>query len=180
MMFERFTKKARQSLVAAQASAQELGHPLLGSEHLLLGLALVDGVAAQVLRSAGVEAEGVREGIVRRRATVHDDADALRAIGIDLTEVRAHVEAAFGAGALDRPSRRGRRSAPPFEPETKKALELSLREALALKHSYIGTEHLLLAIVRLGKGEAYEILRDRIGDPTELRPKVMEVLRQAS
>lgn len=179
-MFERFTRKARQSLIAAQTSAQELGHPLLGSEHLLLGLALVDGVASKVLRSAGIEAVGVREGIVRRRATVHDDADALRAIGIDLAEVRARVESAFGEGALDRPAKRSRTGAPPFEPELKKALERSLREALSLKHSYIGTEHLLLAIVRLGKGEAYEILRDRIGDPTELRPKVMEALRQAS
>lgn len=179
-MFERFTKLARQSLVAAQASAQDLGDGLIGSGHLLLGLVMVDGVGARVLQAAGVDATSVREGIVRRRSTADDDAAALRAIGIDLSEVRSQVEAAFGAGALDRPARRGKRSAPPFEPETKKSLELSLREALSLKHSYIGTEHLLLAILRLERGEAYELLREQVGDPATLRAKVMEALRQAS
>lgn len=180
-MFERFTKLARRALVAAQTSAQQFGDPRIGTEHVLLGLVLVEGMAARVLGAAGIDEGVVRDGIVRRRSPAIDDADALRTIGIDLTEVRASVEAAFGEGALERPRGRGRRrDAPPFDPETKRALELSLREALTLKHSYIGTEHLLLAIVRLGHGEAYEILRDRIGDPNELRPKVMEALRQAS
>jgi ATP-dependent Clp protease ATP-binding subunit ClpA len=179
-VFERFTRKARQSLIAAQTSAQEFGHPLLGSEHLLLGLLLVDGVAAQVLTEAGFDADAVRGEISRRRSSAADDVEALRAIGIDLAEVRARVESAFGEGALDRPAKRSRKGASPFEPEAKKVLELSLREALALKHGYIGTEHLLLAILHLGKGEAHEILRSRIGDPGALRPMVIEVLRRAS
>jgi ATP-dependent Clp protease ATP-binding subunit ClpA len=180
-VFERFTKLARQSLVAAQTSAQQFGDPRIGSEHLLLGLVLVEGVAARVLGVAGVDDGVVRDGIVRRRSAAIDDAAALRTIGIDVAEVKASVEATFGEGALDRPRGRDRsRGAPPFAPEAKKALELALREALTLEHGYIGTEHLLLALLRLGEGSAFEILADHLGDPEELRPKVMEALRRAS
>src|SRR3984957_11112299 len=48
----------------------------------------------------------------------------------------------------------------PFTPRAKKTLELSLREALAIKHNYIGTEHILLGLIREGEGVAAQILRD--------------------
>ena len=108
------------------------------------------------------------------------DAEALRTIGIDLEQVTAAVEESFGKGALTRPIGKGRRkklpwSGPPFVPRAKKVLELSLREALALGHNYIGTEHLLLAIVREGEGMAAAILAQRI-DLDVLRGKVIEEL----
>src|SRR6201999_3489726 len=49
----------------------------------------------------------------------------------------------------------------PFTPRAKKTLELSLREALAIKHNYIGTEHILLGLIREGEGVAAQILSDR-------------------
>jgi ATP-dependent Clp protease ATP-binding subunit ClpA len=192
-MFERFTDKARQSLAAAQLEARELGHNFIGTEHLLLGLLATDGVASHELAATGVTAEGPRQAITGIVGHGHgpdddndpssaDDAEALRAIGIDLDEVRSAVEGAFGEGALDRAGRangkgfaKRRLGAPPFAPRSKKVLELSLREALSLGHNYIGTEHLLLAIVREGKGVAAQILAERT-DLRDLRTKTIDEL----
>jgi ATP-dependent Clp protease ATP-binding subunit ClpA len=186
-MFERFTDKARQVLVVAESEAAALGHNFLGTEHLLLGLVRGDGVAARVLAAEGFTAERVRAAIVetvgpgtKAKASSPEDAAALASIGIDLDEVRAAVEETFGEGALDRAVRRkSRRIAglgrTPFVPRAKKVLELSLREALSMKHDYIGTEHLLLAIVREGDGVAARILSEQIALP-DLRTKVIDEL----
>lgn len=183
-MFERFTEKARASIEMAGLEARSLGHDHLGTEHLLLGLLRSGGVAAGVLAAEGVDVLAVRNQVRRRvGATSASDAEVLRRIGIDVDEVRAAVEESFGAGALDRPVRTGRgrwRTRPVFAPAAKKVLDLALREALHLQHRYIGTEHLLLAIVRLGEGVGHDILRDEVGDPETLRCKVMEALRQVS
>jgi ATP-dependent Clp protease ATP-binding subunit ClpA len=186
-MFERFTDRARHVVVVAETEARALGHNFIGTEHLLLGLLEGQGVAAKVLRAEGVDAEAVRaavEAIVGRapaaRASSIEDAEALASIGIDLDEVRAAVEETFGAGALDRSVRRRARrirglGGLPFVPRAKKVLELSLREALTLKHNYIGTEHLLLAILREGEGVAAKILAERT-DLAGLRAKVIDEL----
>jgi ATP-dependent Clp protease ATP-binding subunit ClpA len=187
-MFERFTDKARQSIAFAQHEARALGHNFIGTEHQLLGmLALGDGVAFRVLAAEGVTLEQTRQTVVEwigrgpQDRTVAD-AEALATIGIDLDEVKAAVEDAFGPGALELSAARrhvgrfrGSLGAPPFAPRAKKLLELSLREALALKHSSIGTEHLLLAMLRLGEGVGYEVLAERV-DPAELRTKVIDEL----
>jgi ATP-dependent Clp protease ATP-binding subunit ClpA len=186
-VFERFTDKARRVLVVAQEESRALGHNFLGTEHLLLGLLEGDGVAAKVLRADGIDVDDVRAAIGERigEAPVRvDDVEALASIGIDLEQVKAAVEEAFGVGALEptmrhrllREKRSARRfGAPPFAPRMKKVLELSLREALTLKHNYIGTEHLLLAILREGEGVAAQILAERT-DLTELRSKVIDEL----
>jgi ATP-dependent Clp protease ATP-binding subunit ClpC len=76
---------------------------------------------------------------------------ALTELGISLDAVRAQVEAEIGQGS----------EAPgghiPFTPRAKKVLELSLREALALGHNYIGTEHILLGLIREGEGVAAQV-----------------------
>ena len=73
----------------------------------------------------------------------------------------------------------GARSAPsghiPFTPRAKKTLELSLREALAIKHNYIGTEHILLGLIREGEGVAAQILRDH-ADLLEIRLAVLNAV----
>ena len=200
-MFERFTDRARHVFVVAQAEAKGLGHNFLGTEHLLLGLLDGEGVAARVLRAEGFTADAVRAdvremiggngsggaGSGRSGAASVDDAEALASIGIDLDQVRAAVEESFGEGALDRPTARagGRRrkrvvlpfGGIPIVPRAKKVLELSLREALSLGHSYIGTEHLLLAILREGQGVAATLLAEHV-DPAELRAKVIDELRR--
>src|SRR5580704_5208364 len=67
----------------------------------------------------------------------------------------------------------------PFTPRAKKTLELSLREALALHHNYIGTEHILLGVVREGEGVAAQILAERAGDLAAVRQAVLDVLPAA-
>jgi len=87
-------------------------------------------------------------------------ASSLAALGSGGDEVPRRVEQAFGPGALDRARRpRGRRWGGhiPFAKESKKTLELALREAVALGHNYIGTEHMLLAMLR-GGGVAHDVL----------------------
>jgi ATP-dependent Clp protease ATP-binding subunit ClpA len=176
-MFERFTDRAKQVVVLAQSEARSLRHGYIGTEHLLLGiLGESTGIGARTLARFEVTLEATRSDVVRiigrgSGAAEERDAEALRAIGIDLGEVRRRVEEAFGPGALDRPQEISGRCGPiprllpgghiPFTPRAKKVLELSLREALALGHKYIGTEHILLGLVREGEGVGAKILHDR-------------------
>lgn len=185
-MFDRFTPGACQVLVLAQREALSLGHRHIGTEHVLLGLlGESGGVAAAVLRDAGVTPTRVRaavERIVGRGEPEPDDAEALRSIGIDLDAVRARVEESFGPGALGfaRGSERrrlrrrceARPDQPPFTPRSKKVLELALRQSLALHHSYVGTEHILLGLLAEGEGVAAVILSAGIGLP-EIRRRTL-------
>ena len=97
-------------------------------------------------------------------------AKALASLGISLEAVRAQVEELIGHGP----------SAPaghiPFTPRAKKALALSLREALQLGHNYIGTEHLLLGLAREGEGVAAELLIGFGAGHARLRDQVLQVL----
>jgi ATP-dependent Clp protease ATP-binding subunit ClpA len=175
-MFERFTEPAREMVVRANTEARELHHPVIGTEHLLLALLHEDaGLAYAVLHEAGVGAEPVRAEVRRLvpgPVLGPEDAAALRVIGIDLGEVLARIEESFGPDALDldvaQPAPRGRglfgrrrrRSVGRFAPRSKKVLELALREALRLRHNYIGTEHILLGLIREGEGLAAKILTE--------------------
>ncbi|MBA2729292.1 MAG: Clp protease [Euzebyaceae bacterium] len=186
-MFERFTDGARHTVVLAQDQARELCAAHIGTEHLLLGLLVENkGIAASALRSAGLTVEAVRAEISRvvgPDGLGHEDADALQAIGIDLGTVRARIEEAFGPGALERAARRrGRRwrrrrtgfaGHIPFSPRAKKVLELSLREALQLRHNYIGTEHVLLGLLREGRGVATLVLARRGISSDDLRRRIL-------
>jgi ATP-dependent Clp protease ATP-binding subunit ClpA len=187
-MFERFTDSARKVTVDAQLVARRLGHSHIGTEHLLIGLLETDGVAAQVLGRLGITAAAVEREIVTevgRGPLGTGDAEALGAIGIDLDEVRRRMEASFGPGALHwHPDPRCRGERPrlghvPFSPRAKKVLELSLREALALKHRYIGSEHLLLGLVREGEGLAMLVLTRLGAGPQAIRARVLDALRSA-
>ncbi|WP_412540370.1 Clp protease N-terminal domain-containing protein [Longispora sp. K20-0274] len=191
-MFERFTVQARAAVVRAQREARELGAGRVGTEHLLL--AALDpeaGLAYSVLHAAGVDRDRVRRDVLRRSAPPllgEEDAAALRAIGIDLDAVRARVEETFGEGAL-RPAEpereRGflrRRGAGGrwFTPRAKKVLELALREAVHLGHRYIGSEHLLLGLLREGDGLGARILTDAGLTLGALRAQVLDGLRDAA
>ncbi len=156
-MFERFTVHARSVVVRAREEAGELGHRTIGTGHVLL--AMVGGpetTGGRVLRSLGLERDQVREEVRRsvgpdRSGFSDEDADALRSVGVDLDEVRRIAEEAFGPGALDQgawPVGDRWVGHVSFTPGAKKALELALREAIRLGHGYIGTEHLLLGMIR--------------------------------
>jgi ATP-dependent Clp protease ATP-binding subunit ClpC len=145
-MFERFTQRARHTVVLAQEEARLLHHNYIGTEHILLGLlGEPESVAGTVLASFGLTREGTRQ----------------------------EVEAAVGQG----------KKAPsghiPFTPRAKKTLELSLREALALGHNYIGTEHILLGLIREGDGVAAQVLGQH-GGLTEIRAAVLEAAPAAA
>jgi ATP-dependent Clp protease ATP-binding subunit ClpA len=165
-MFERFTKDARQAVVLAQEEAVALRHGWIGTEHVLLGVLRTGGDGARLLAAFGVDAAGVREDVVRMigRGDEGIDREALATLGIDLDEVRERVERAFGPGALirRRPCRRGALGPHvPFTPRAKKALELTLREALSLGQRDLRGEHLVLGLLREGDGVAARVLTQR-------------------
>ncbi len=193
-MFQRFTSEARTVVVLAQEQARRLGHDRIGTEHLLL--ALLDpaaGPAAGLLTDAGAAHDGALDAVRRltagpRPAFTAQDAEVLESIGIDLQQVLGRLEALLGPGALatDPAPRRGlfrRRAARrhiPFSPRAKKVLELSLRESIALKSGFIGTEHLLLALVRERGGLAATVLAELGVDPAALRREALRRLDRAA
>ncbi|MBG0816920.1 Clp protease [Planomonospora sp. ID82291] len=97
-------------------------------------------------------------------------ARALQSFGLGLEQVRGDVEEVVGRGSDPPPGH------VPFTPRAKKVLELSLREALDLRHTYIGTEHLLLGLIREGEGLAARVLTDRGARLEAVRAHVVAVL----
>jgi ATP-dependent Clp protease ATP-binding subunit ClpA len=182
-MFERFTRPARTVVEAASAYATATASRETRPEHLFRALLEDEScLAARVLVQSGATLGELRAEL---DANVHrfvdglddDDAEALKVIGIDLAEV------VRGLDRLDRPSgsdRRGPgRRRPRFSRASKKALELSLREALALRHNYIGTEHLLLGLVRVEDRVVADTLTHFAIERDGLRSAVAEAVRQA-
>jgi ATP-dependent Clp protease ATP-binding subunit ClpA len=100
-------------------------------------------------------------------------AKALESLGISLEAVRAQVEEIIGQGQQI-PS-----GHIPFTPRAKKVMELSLREALQLGHDYIGTEHILLGLIREGDGVAAQVLIRLGADLNRVRQQVITVLYQS-
>ena len=97
-------------------------------------------------------------------------AQALQSLGVNLDGVRTQVVEIIGQG----------QQAPsghiPFTPRAKKVLELSLREALQLGHNYIGTEHILLGLIREGEGVATQVLQNLNADLPKVRQTVIPLL----
>ena len=143
-MFQRFTDRARRTIVFAQEEARGLNHNWIGTEHLLLAL--------------------IREG--------HGvGAKALESMQISLDAARQQVESIIGRG--QNPVGDGHI---PFTPRAKKVLELSLREAQQLGHDYIGTEHILLGLIREGDGVAAQVLVNLGSDLNRARQQVIQLL----
>lgn len=177
-MFERFTKRARTVVVHAQQIARERHSETIGTEHLLLGLlAVPEGLASTILARLQVTRSDVEAALVRGGPF---DAEGLAMLGIDLDEVRRQADETFGPGALDRTraTRPGgwRPGHLPFEPATKKALELALREAVRLGHGFLGTEHLLLGLLHDGRARDVLVARGVGLDGT--RALVEELVRK--
>jgi ATP-dependent Clp protease ATP-binding subunit ClpA len=147
-MFERFTAYARRAVVTAQEEARELNHNYIGTEHLLLAL---------LHRPDGIpnEEDGGASAI-------------LEEFGMTRDSVREEVIDKVGVG-----KGKAKTGHIPFTPRAKKVLELALREALQLHHNYIGTEHLLLGLIREDEGVAVQIMRKH-ADLLALRAAVLE------
>jgi ATP-dependent Clp protease ATP-binding subunit ClpA len=198
-MFERFAPSARETVLGAREQARRRRHPHLGTEHLLLALLEpAAGGAPALLRDAGVDAARVRRDVDRlvgpgpRPLDAQDEA-ALRTIGIDLPAVLSHIEQLLGPEALTpTPSGSSRRRGwlrrrepsgalgPRVSPRFKKVLELSLREARALRDDSIAPEHLLLGLLREGDGLAARILTGADVDLRRLRSATLLALRPAA
>ena len=123
---------------------------------------------ARMLNHDYIGTEHILLGLIREGAGVA--AKALESLGISLEAVRQQVEEIIGQG----------QQAPsghiPFTRRAKKVLELSLREALQLGHNYIGTEHILLGLIREGDGVAAQVLVKLGADLNRVRQQVIRLL----
>jgi ATP-dependent Clp protease ATP-binding subunit ClpC len=146
-MFERFTEGAIKAILLAQEEARRLGHNLVGTEQILLGLiGEGKGVAAVVLNN----------------------------MGITLKNARAEVENVIGRGSGFVPAEL------PFTPKAKRIFEQSFQESRQLGHSYIGTEHLLLAIAQDKDGVAAKVLENLDVDLDDVRNAVIRALGEVA
>jgi len=143
-MFDRFTDRARKVMALARKEAQRFNHDFIGTEHILLGLIQEgSGVAANVLKTLGVEIEKIRR------------------------EIEKNVQSGPSMVTMGQL---------PFTPRAKKVLELSMEEAQELGHNYIGTEHLLLGLIRENDGVAAQVLLDMNLKLEDVREAVLELL----
>ena len=97
-------------------------------------------------------------------------AQALSQLDLSLETMRLKVQESVQLATT------GPSGSPPFTPRAKKVLELALREALQLGHSYIGTEHMLLGLVREGEGVGAQVLVGLVGDLSRVRQEVIKIL----
>lgn len=145
-MFRRFTQRARNAVIHAQEEARQLNHPAIGTEHILLGL----------LR----EGEGV-------------GARALLNMGLDLEKVRQEITRLIGEDNANAERAAGDL---PITPRAKKVFNLAFDEARLQGVNYVGTEHLLLALIREEEGVAGQVLISMGVRLDQVREQVMLLL----
>jgi ATP-dependent Clp protease ATP-binding subunit ClpA len=179
-MFERFTRNARAVVIGAQAVAHERGAAEVRPAHLLESLTARDGILAmQVLADLGAPGDEVRR-VVRGLGSQYgdgldaEDAEALKLLGIDLDDVLSRID--HDLNDCNGPVPKGHKR---FARDSKKVLELSLREALRLGDGFIGTEHVLLGLIRTGDHTVLKTLAAFDLDPDDVRRAVDEADRRA-
>ena len=145
-MFRKFTQRARNAVIHAQEEARQMNHPAIGTEHILLGL-LMEG-----------------EGIGAR---------ALLNLGLDLEKVREAIVQTIGKNeaGFEQPA-----GDLPITPRAKKVFNLSFDEARMQGVNYVGTEHLLLALIREEEGIAGQVLIAMGVKLEEVREQVVMLL----
>jgi ATP-dependent Clp protease ATP-binding subunit ClpA len=179
-MFERFTRNARVVVIGAQEVAHRRRAGDVRPAHLLESLVSTDGILAmQVLAGLGAPGDEVRRvvrGLGPQYSGVLDaeDAEALKLLGIDLDDVIRRIDEDLNDGCGPIPKGHKR-----FSPESKKVLELSLREAIRLGDTFIGTEHVLLGLIRVGDPTVLETLAAFDLGPDDVRRAVAEADRRA-
>lgn len=168
MIFTRFTDKSRRCVEAAFEEARMLGHDSLGDEDLLLGILHAnEGIGAAALSSLSVTLEDARkesEGML---------SDALSSIGISLEDVRREAGDTF-----DMRLPQGRRIS--FSPRAKNALVGARKEMRRLGDDYLGTEHVLLGILRNEDGAAVRMLGRMGASPEVLEDRLFELRGRAA
>lgn len=168
MTFGRFTDKSRRCVEAAFEEARMLGHDALGDEDLLLGILRADeGIAVEALSSLGVTLEKAREESEEMLS------DALSSIGISLEDIRREAGDAFDMRIPD-----NRRI--PFSPRAKKALVEARKLMRSLGDNYLGSEHVLLGMLRNDDGTAVRILARMGVSPEALEDRLFELRGRAA
>ncbi len=141
-----FTPRAQQALALARKEADQLNHHYVGTEHLLLGILALG--------------QGVAINVLQK-------------MGLDLKAVRVEVIKLSTPGEE---KNSGGLASIPYTPRVKKVLVLAGKEAKALQHSYVGTEHLLLGLLREGEGAAAKVLQALELDIEETRNEILKEL----
>lgn len=156
--FAKFTERARAMVVAAQEAANTAGSAQIALPHLVLGLlSESDSLAVRLIADLGYSPADIATAAIAA-------AGAEAGAAITPAELKAATSAGKMSGLV------------PFDAESKKALELTFREALRLGHNYIGTEHVLLAILEQENGSG--ILSDAGLRKDALESRLIEVLQQ--
>jgi ATP-dependent Clp protease ATP-binding subunit ClpC len=133
------------------------------------GVVVLAQEEARMLSHTYIGTEHILLGLIREGEGVA--AKALESLGISLEAVRSQVTGIIGQGEATPGDHI------PFTPRAKKVLELSLREALQLGHNYIGTEHILLGLMREGEGVAAQALHKLGADLNLVRQTVIQLLK---
>jgi ATP-dependent Clp protease ATP-binding subunit ClpA len=168
-VFERFTDEARQVVVRAQDEARHLRAGQVEPVHLLLAIAADPGPGGETMRAAGIDRDRLHRAVAA--STDELDAEALAAFGVDLEQVRAAAEAAFGPGALDPPGTEGHLR---FADGSKKSLEQALRHVLARRglarrNRVIDSGCVLVGVLAVEDPVVTRVLRQLGADPAALR-----------
>ena len=180
-MFERFTRNARAVVVGAQEAAVRAGATHVRPAHILESLTATDDVlATKLLADLGAPGDELRRVVRGLNARYSDgldaeDAEALKLLGIDLHDVISRIDRDLNDDCGPGPRGGHKRLAR----ESKKVLELSLREALRLGDGFIGTEHVLLGLIRAGDRTVLQTLAAFDLDPGDVRRAVDEADRRA-
>src|SRR4051794_10977395 len=125
---------------------------------------------ARMLEHSYIGTEHLLLGLISEGSGV--GAKALESLGVELARVRDAVEAIVGKGGAEVPA-----GHIPFTPRAKRVMELSLREALQLGHNYIGTEHILLGLLREQEGVGAQVLVRAGLTISDVRTKVIQLLQ---
>ncbi len=174
--FERFTMRARNVLVAANGAAEDSGHRMIGTGHLLLALySEPEGIAAKVLLAMEVSREQVAVALQTAwaRAAAADELVG-RVDGSDAEADASHDQQDASAPPAQPDDPAGRR---PMSPRARAALVNALAVALEFGHNYIGTEHILLGLYREPESLAARVLNEIGPEPAEAQTRVAELLR---
>ena len=142
-----FTERVRRVLSDARKQSVSLGHEYVGTEHILLGLLDNGGVAPAAMENLGVDLNDVRRRVMELIKPRPADSGVTAA---------AASGGLLGAIAETMGLRHGHDL--PYTSRAKKTLELAMSEARSLDHSYVGTEHLLLGLMREERGVAAQVL----------------------
>lgn len=140
---DRFTERAGIALENAQISAEKMGHSYVGTEHILLGIALEGkGIGARVLSENGLDAKFIKE----------------------------LIEKYIGKGAAGKPISG-------LSPNAKRIIELAIIEARRMNHSYVGTEHLLMGILRNSDCTADRLILSTGAELNKLYTDIVDIFR---